>query len=120
MKKAILILGNKAIAELRSKCDTMNTKYGGEEWQQGEGIVLGLMHQGLSDNVIRAIIPVGGSRIMRLRKILDRDDLPSEEREQLLLEKTMHLSAAIDQRRAMSTFGKQYIAAHVPKQAIPT
>lgn len=50
MKKAILILGQESIAELRTKWDTMNTKYGGEEWQQGEGIVLGLMHQGLYDN----------------------------------------------------------------------
>lgn len=70
MKKAISIVGQEAIAELKSKWDTMNTKYGGEEWQQEEGIVLDMMHQDLSDNVIRAIFPVGGSRIARLRKVL--------------------------------------------------
>lgn len=57
---------------------------------------------------------------VRIDVQLDRDDLPSEEQKQLLLEKTMHLSAAIDQRRAMSTFVKQYIVAHASKQAIPT
>ncbi|CAK9229230.1 unnamed protein product [Sphagnum troendelagicum] len=40
---------------------------------------------------------------------LARDDLSLKEREHLVLEKGMHLQAAIDQRRFMSGFIKQYI-----------
>jgi hypothetical protein len=50
---------------------------------------------------------------------LARDDLPLEEREHLVLEKGMHLQAAIDQRRFMSGFVKQYIAANAPQQPVP-
>jgi hypothetical protein len=42
------------------------------------------------------------------------DDLSPEEREHLVLEKGMHLQAAINQRRFMSGFVKQYIAANAP------
>ncbi|CAN5976134.1 unnamed protein product [Sphagnum jensenii] len=50
---------------------------------------------------------------------LARDDLPPEEREHLVLEKGMHLQAAIDQRRFMSGFVKQYIAVNAPQQPVP-
>jgi len=50
---------------------------------------------------------------------LVRDDLLLEEQEHLVLEKGMHLQAAIDQRRFMSGFIKQYIAANAPQQPIP-
>ncbi|KAH8940074.1 hypothetical protein BDL97_15G069500, partial [Sphagnum fallax] len=39
---------------------------------------------------------------VRINIQLARDDLPLEEREHLVLEKRMHLQAAIDQRRFMS------------------
>ncbi|EGZ17422.1 hypothetical protein PHYSODRAFT_462936, partial [Phytophthora sojae] len=38
---------------------------------QSEGVVLQLLQLGLSERVIRAIIPVGGSRVARLRKVLE-------------------------------------------------
>ncbi len=50
---------------------------------------------------------------------LARDDLLLEEGEHLLLEKGMHLQVAIDQRRFMSGFVKQYIAANAPQQPVP-
>jgi hypothetical protein len=50
---------------------------------------------------------------------LAHDDLPPEEQEHLVLEKGMHLQAAIDQCRFMSGFVKQYIAANAPQQPVP-
>jgi hypothetical protein len=50
---------------------------------------------------------------------LARDDLPPKEREHLVLEKGMHLQVTIDQRRFMSGFIKQYIAANAPQQPVP-
>jgi len=46
------------------------------------------------------------------------DNLPPEKREHLVLEKGMHLQAAIDQRRFMSGFIKQHIAANAPQQPV--
>ncbi|EEY66671.1 uncharacterized protein PITG_21820 [Phytophthora infestans T30-4] len=43
----------------------------GSEWQQSEGIVIQFLQQGLSEREIRAVIPVGSSRIVRLRKVLE-------------------------------------------------
>jgi hypothetical protein len=57
------------VKKLRDDWNSWDTSYGGTEWQQSEGIVLQLLQQGLSQIEIRAISPVGGSRIDRLRKI---------------------------------------------------
>ncbi|CAM6018171.1 unnamed protein product [Sphagnum balticum] len=46
---------------------------------------------------------------------LARDDLLPKKWEHLVLEKGMHLQAAIDQRRFMSGFVKQYIATNAPR-----
>ncbi|CAK9860839.1 unnamed protein product [Sphagnum jensenii] len=50
---------------------------------------------------------------------LARDDLLPEEWEHLVLEKGMHLQAAINQHRVMLGFIKQYIAANAPQQPVP-
>jgi hypothetical protein len=50
---------------------------------------------------------------------LVHNDLPPEEWQHLVLEKGMHLQAAIDQRRFMSRFVKQYIATNAPHQPVP-
>jgi hypothetical protein len=50
---------------------------------------------------------------------LVRDDLPPEKWEHMVLEKGMHLQAAIDQRQFMSGFVKQYIATNAPQQPVP-
>ncbi len=56
---------------------------------------------------------------VRINIQLARDDLPLEEREHLVLEKRMHLQAAIDQRRFMSGCVKEYIVANAPQQPVP-
>jgi hypothetical protein len=56
---------------------------------------------------------------VRINIQLARDDLPLEEREHLVLEKRMHLQAAIDQRRFMSRCVKEYIVANAPQQPVP-
>ncbi len=50
---------------------------------------------------------------------LVHNDLSPEEWQHLVLEKGMHLQAAIDQRRFMSRFVKQYIATNAPHQPVP-
>ncbi|EEY60620.1 uncharacterized protein PITG_22996 [Phytophthora infestans T30-4] len=64
-------LGEDTVKKIRSDWDQMNTRRDGSEWQQSEGIVIQFLQQGLSEREIRAVIPVGGSRIARLRKVLE-------------------------------------------------
>ncbi|KAE8961916.1 hypothetical protein PR001_g29887, partial [Phytophthora rubi] len=54
---------------------------------------------------------------VRLKVQLSRDDISEEERVELCKAKNMHLSAAIAQRRFVSTFIKSYVAVHAPHQA---
>jgi ribosomal protein S10 len=56
---------------------------------------------------------------VRINIQLTRDNLLPKKREHLVLEKGMHLQATIDQRRFMSGFVKQYIAANAPQQPVP-
>jgi hypothetical protein len=226
-------MGEESFNALKETWNAMKTRYGEAEWEQGEGVILGLMAQGYSDREIKALLGVGASRVSRVRKIhkdgtwdgshirrpmkvphhalssddpiafiedcktweledgfpcshrrprqyfveakltwtelwkryekkmvsferrvmsfsrwtqyvklhqlgvrptrttedvcdscvhidiqFARDDLPPEEREHLVLEKGMHLQAAIDQRWSMSRFIKQYIAANAPQQLV--
>eukprot|EP00644_Phytophthora_capsici_P015995 jgi/Phyca11/115563/e_gw1.28.270.1 len=64
--RAVDKLGEESGKKLRDDWNSWDTSYGG----QSEGVVLHLLQQGLSQCEIRAVIPVGGSRIDRLRKIL--------------------------------------------------
>lgn len=50
---------------------------------------------------------------------MNSEDLTDVEREQLLLEKKMHLSAIIDQLRLMSKFMKNYVGRHTSSQSMP-
>lgn len=50
---------------------------------------------------------------------LQRDDLPVDERTRLELEKSTHLNAAIEQRRFVSKFAKDYIISNAPEQTAP-
>ncbi|CAK9266760.1 unnamed protein product [Sphagnum jensenii] len=234
LERVVKKMGEESLNALKETWNAMKTGYGEVEWEQGEGVILGLMAQGYSDREIKALLGVGGSRVSRLRKIhkdgmwdgshtrrpmkvphhalssddltafiedcktweledgfpcshrrprqyfveakltwtelwkryekkmvslerrvmsfsrwtqyiklhqpgvrltrmakdvcdscvridiqLARDDLSPEEREHLVLEKGMHLQAAIDQRRFMSGFVKQYITANAPQQPVP-
>ncbi|EGZ06119.1 hypothetical protein PHYSODRAFT_532065, partial [Phytophthora sojae] len=55
----------------------------------------------------------------RLDIQLGQDGISDEERECLLLQKKMHLSEAIAQRRFVSTFIRNYSALHAPEQYLP-
>jgi hypothetical protein len=68
--RAVELLGADTVKQIRQDWESWDTNFGGREWQQSEGVVLQLIQQGLSERVIRSIIPVGGSRISRLRKVL--------------------------------------------------
>ncbi len=50
---------------------------------------------------------------------LQRDDLPSDEHNCVLLKKQTHMDAAISQCRIMSTFVKEFIKQHTPDQHVP-
>nr|XP_032818404.1 uncharacterized protein LOC116947095 [Petromyzon marinus] len=62
-------LGAAAIVKIRQDWDAMETGRAGSEWQQSEGIILNLVQMQLSEREIRTILPVGGSRLARLRKV---------------------------------------------------
>ncbi|KAG3102189.1 hypothetical protein PI125_g14234 [Phytophthora idaei] len=68
--RAIALLGEETVKRIRNDWDSWDTGQGGKEWAKSEGAVLQLLRQGLSERVIKAIIPVGGTRIGRLRKML--------------------------------------------------
>ena len=70
-ERACHLLGKEEVLRLREQWDSMDTKYGGKEFQQGEGMIISLLKQNLSQIVIRAIFLVGGSRVQRLKKVLD-------------------------------------------------
>lgn len=70
LERAHQLLGEETVAQIRGQWMAMDTRYGGADWAQSEEIVAQLLRQNLSEGVIRAIIPVGGSRVERLRKRL--------------------------------------------------
>ncbi|CAM6105951.1 unnamed protein product [Calypogeia fissa] len=57
--------------ELRETWSKMQTNYGQLEWMQSEGVIIGLINQGLSQKEIRAMLPVGGYRCARLKKAIE-------------------------------------------------
>ncbi|CAM6105554.1 unnamed protein product [Calypogeia fissa] len=59
------------VLELRASWAALDTGYGGLEWEQGEGIIITLLNQGLSQKEIRALIPVGGYKIHRIKCAVD-------------------------------------------------
>jgi hypothetical protein len=62
-------MGKESLNALKETWNTMKTRYGEAEWEQGEGVILGLMVQGYSNQEIKALLGVGGSRVSRLKKI---------------------------------------------------
>ncbi|XP_075914241.1 uncharacterized protein LOC142908003 [Petromyzon marinus] len=71
MARAVSILGDDAVRSIRDEWRSTEAARGGSEWRQSERIVLQMLQRGLSESVIRAVIPVGGSRVHRLRKALE-------------------------------------------------
>jgi hypothetical protein len=56
---------------------------------------------------------------VRLNTLLMSADLSDQLREKLMLEKSMHIDAAVDQRHAMSNFVKLFVQKVSPNQAVP-
>ncbi|POM77410.1 LOW QUALITY PROTEIN: Cleavage inducible protein [Phytophthora palmivora] len=56
---------------------------------------------------------------VRIDTALLRRDLTELERSELLQDKAVHVEAAINQRRAMTQFVKEYVAVHAPEQHQP-
>ncbi|OWY97879.1 hypothetical protein PHMEG_00031484 [Phytophthora megakarya] len=68
--RAVEKLGEDTLKEMGDDWGSWDTKYGSAEWEQSEGVVLNLLQQGFSEREIKAILPVGGSRVSRLPKVL--------------------------------------------------
>lgn len=58
--------GPNAASELQQIWEHMDRHYGGLEWGKYEGVVIGLINQGLSQCEIKALLGVGGYRINML------------------------------------------------------
>ena len=70
LQRVISKLGEARVEKIRTDWGAMESGVGGSEWMQSEGIIISLLQCGLSEIEIRAVIPVGGSKIDRLRKML--------------------------------------------------
>jgi hypothetical protein len=55
--RAVDLLGEETVNQIGEQWATWDTGVGGKEWQHSEGVGLQLLQQGLSERVIRAIIP---------------------------------------------------------------
>lgn len=70
--RAITKLGGiGAVTELRQTWASLDTGYGGLEWEQSEGLIMALIHQGLSQKEIRATLPVGGYKCSRIKVAIE-------------------------------------------------
>jgi hypothetical protein len=70
LARAVEALGLETVQKIQREWAQWDTGRGGREWQQSEGVVMQLIQQSFSSIVIQSIIPVGGSRIQRLRNVL--------------------------------------------------
>jgi transposase len=72
LSRAVRKLGGmEAVIELRDSWSKMESGYGGREWEHTEGVIIGLINQGLSQKEIRAVLPVGGFCCARLKKAVN-------------------------------------------------
>ena len=70
LKRVTEKLGEQTLAKMREDWAMMETGAAGREWETSDGIVINLIQSGFSEMEIRAIIPVGGYKIGRLRDVL--------------------------------------------------
>ncbi|KAJ1387815.1 hypothetical protein B484DRAFT_303779, partial [Ochromonadaceae sp. CCMP2298] len=63
-------LGQEGLEMLAKDFVAWDSNFGDAEWQLCDGIILTLLRQGLSQIEIRAVLPVGGSRVFRLQQAL--------------------------------------------------
>lgn len=57
----------KELNKVQKSWMNLNTEHGGTGWEKGNGILINLLDIGLSEIEIRSNLPVGESRINRLR-----------------------------------------------------
>jgi hypothetical protein len=69
LERVVKKMEEESLNALKEMWNAMKTGYDEAEWEQGEGVILGLMAQGYSDRKIKALLGVGGSRVSRLKKI---------------------------------------------------
>jgi transposase len=69
LERVVKKMGEESFNALKETWNAMKTRYDEAEWEQGEGVILGLMAQGYSNREIKALLGVGGSHVSRLRKI---------------------------------------------------
>jgi len=69
LERVVKKMGEESLNALKEMWNAMKTGYGEAKWEQGKGVILGLMAQGYSDREIKALLGVGGSHVSRLRKI---------------------------------------------------
>ncbi len=69
LERVVKKMGEENLNALKETWNVMKTGYGEAKWEQGEGVILGLMAQGYLDQEIKALLGVGGSRVSRLKKI---------------------------------------------------
>jgi hypothetical protein len=63
LERVVKKMGEESLNTLKETWNAMKTGYDEAEWEQGEGVILGLMVQGYSDRKIKALLGVGGSRV---------------------------------------------------------
>lgn len=63
-------LGADTVARLQETYKSLDSKWGGAEHDQAEGMVIALLRQGLPDAQVRAVFEVGGSMIARLKAVI--------------------------------------------------
>jgi hypothetical protein len=70
LERVITKIGQDAIDKIHVDWASMETDCANAKWQQLEGIIMNLIWSGFSKCEIQAILPLSGSKISQLRKVL--------------------------------------------------
>jgi hypothetical protein len=73
LERVITKIGQDAINKIHVNWASMEMDRANAKWQQLEGIIMNLIWSGFSECEIQAILPLGGSKISQLRKVLQDD-----------------------------------------------
>ncbi|ETP52935.1 hypothetical protein F442_02126 [Phytophthora nicotianae P10297] len=77
-ERACALLGTEKVEQLQATYKSLESKWGGTEHPQTEGMVLSLIGQGVPDAQVRAIFGVGGSKIARLKATVTNGNLKKD------------------------------------------
>jgi hypothetical protein len=70
LEPVIIRIGQDAIDKIRADWVFMETDWASAEWQQSEGIIMNMIQSEFLKHEIWAVLPLGGSKINRLHKVL--------------------------------------------------